>query len=61
MGKFRPLRNVREPEFVPVAMKMGDIVTIQEDSRIRASPGHSGAGRFFSPFGNQSDDGDKKN
>jgi len=58
MGKFRPLGNVGEPEFVPIAMKMGDIVTIQEDSRLMASPGHGGAVRFFSPFGNQSDDGD---
>jgi hypothetical protein len=51
------LGNVYEPEFVQVTMKMRDIVTIQEDSRLRASPRHGGAWRFFSLFSNQSDDG----
>jgi len=55
------LENVYEPEFVPVTMKMGDIVNIYEETRLRASPRHSGAGRFFSPFSNQSDDGAFKN
>jgi len=54
--KYRPLGNVYEPEFVPVSMKMRDIVNIKEDSRLRASPRHGGAWRFFSLFSNQSDD-----
>jgi hypothetical protein len=51
------LGNVYEPEFVQVTIKMRDIVTIQEDSRLRASPGHGGSGRFLALLKNQSDVG----
>jgi hypothetical protein len=47
MGKIRPLGNVYEPEFVPVSMKMGDIIDIREDFCFRAFPRHGRAEKFF--------------
>jgi hypothetical protein len=49
-----------EPEFVQITMKMRDIVNICEDCHFKVSHRHRGAGRFFYPFGNQSDNGDLK-
>ncbi len=60
MGKFRSLRDVWEPEFVPITMKIRDIVNICEDCHLKVSQRHCGAGRFFYPFSNQSDNGDLK-
>jgi hypothetical protein len=36
-----------EPEFIPLSMKIRDIVNIQKNSSLRTSQRHSGAGRVF--------------
>ena len=36
-----------EPEFIPLSMKIRDLVNIQKNPSLRTSPRHSGAGRFF--------------
>jgi hypothetical protein len=47
MPKFRFLGNMDEPEFIPLSMKIRDIVNIQKNSSLRTSQRHSGGREGF--------------